>query len=245
MQIIEEFIDASNKAQSIDELFALYKAAMGRLGFDRLIFSLMTDHIAIQRRAGHGIFFNYPEDWMKYYVEKNFEVIDPVRRQMYVAPTIFNWQNVTQSPTVTEAQNKFMLEATDARLHDGIGIPLRGPRGAIAGVGAASSAGGVELQNKNLMSYVNLISQQFYTVYLSLEMQAEESKAAEFVFLTDREQETLKWLACGKTKAEIADIIGISEHTVHHYVKSSLKKLGANNTTLAVLRALQMGLIQI
>jgi hypothetical protein len=32
MQIIEEFIDASNKAQSIDELFALYKAAMGKLG---------------------------------------------------------------------------------------------------------------------------------------------------------------------------------------------------------------------
>jgi LuxR family quorum sensing-dependent transcriptional regulator len=245
MQIIEEFIDASNKAQSIDELFALYKAAMGKLGFDRLIFSLMTDHIAIQRRAGHGIFFNYPEDWMKYYVEKKFEVIDPVRRQMYVAPTIFSWKGVTELPTVTETQNRFMLEATEAKLYDGIGIPLRGPRGAIAGVGAASSSGSVEIKNKNLMSYVNLVSQQFYTVYLSLEMQPEVTETSEFVLLTDREQETLKWLACGKTKSEIADIVGISEHTVHSHVKSSLKKLDANNTTMAVLKALQMGLIQL
>jgi len=247
MQIIEEFIDASNKAQSIDELFALYKAAMGKLGFDRLIFSLMTDHLAIQRRAGHGIFFNYPEDWMKYYVEKKFEVIDPVRRQMYVAPTIFSWQGVTQLPTVTDAQNRFMCEATDAKLFDGIGIPLRGPRGAIAGVGAASSAGGVGIQDKNLMSYINLLSQQFYTVYLSLETQlaSREEQEEKFVLLTDREQEVLKWLACGKTKSELADIIGISEHTVHTYVKSSLRKLGANNTTMAVLKALQMGLIQL
>jgi len=245
MQIIEEFIDGSNKAQSIDELFALYKAAMGKLGFDRLIFSLMTDHIAIQRRAGHGIFFNYPEDWMKYYVEKNFEIIDPVRRQMYVAPTIFTWAGVTELPTVTDTQNRFMLESTDAKLHDGIGIPLRGPRGAIAGVGAASSSGGVEIQNKNLMSYVNLLSQQFYTVYLSLETQLAGSEQSNFAFLTDREQEVLKWLACGTTKSEIADIIGISEHTVHSYVKTSLRKLDANNTTMAVLKALQMGLIQL
>jgi len=245
MQIIEDFIDASNKAQTLEVLFNLYKEAMSQLGFDRLIFSLMTDHMAIHRRAGHGIFFNYPEDWMKYYVQKNFEVIDPVRRQMYVAPSIFTWEGVMQLPTITENQSRFMNEGADAKLHDGIGIPLRGPRGAIAGIGAASSAGGVELQNKNLLSYVNLLSQQFYTVYLALEMQEANREEPAFVYLTDREQEVMKWLANGKTKSEIGDIIGISEHTVHTYVKASLKKLDANNTTLGVLKALQMGLIQL
>jgi LuxR family quorum sensing-dependent transcriptional regulator len=245
MQIIEDFIDTSNKAQSLEVLFNLYKEAMRKLGFDRLIFSLMTDHMAIQRRAGHGIFFNYPEDWMKYYVEKNFEVIDPVRRQMYVAPSIFTWDGVMQLPTITENQSRFMNEGNEAKLYDGIGVPLRGPRGAIAGIGAASSTGGVELKNPNLLSYVNLLSQQFYTVYLTLEMQQGCSEEHPFVYLTDREQEVMKWLANGKTKSEIGDIIGISEHTVHTHVKTSLKKLDANNTTLGVLKALQMGLIQL
>ena len=120
-----------------------------------------------------------------------------------------------------------------------------GPRGAIAGIGAASSAGGVELENKNLLSYANLISQQFYTVYLALEMQQGCQAEHRFAYLSDREQEVMKWLANGKTKSEIGDIIGISEHTVHSYVKSSLKKLNASNTTMGVLKALQMGLIQL
>jgi hypothetical protein len=134
---LEEFIETSNKTGSIDDLFGIYRQAMAELGFDRLIFSLMTDHMAIQRRAGHGILLNYPEDWMKYYVEKGFEVIDPVRRNMYAAPGLFTWEGMMQNLTITKAQRAFMKEGDEAGLHDGIGIPLRGPRGAIAGVGAA------------------------------------------------------------------------------------------------------------
>ena len=245
MQVIEDFIDASNKAQTVEALFDIYKEAMKLLGFDRLVFSLMTEHKAIQRRAGHGILLNYPEDWMKYYTEKSFDIIDPVRRHMYASPSTFTWEGIMQMPTMTENQRKFMNEGNEAKLLDGIGIPLRGPRGAIAGIGAASSAGGVETKNKNLLSYVNLLSQQFYTVYLVLEGQRIAKEEPHFVYLTDREQEVLKWLACGKTKSEIADIIEISEHTVHTYVRESLKKLDANNTTLGVLKALQMGLIQL
>jgi DNA-binding CsgD family transcriptional regulator len=241
---LEEFIEATNKATTIDGLFDIYKKAMAELGFDRLIFSLMTDHISIQRRAGHGIMLNYPDDWMKYYMQKGFEVIDPVRRFMYTSPSYFTWDGIMQLPTMTKNQRVLMKEGDEAKLHDGIGIPLRGPRGAIAGVGAASSAGGVELMDKNLLARANLLSQQFYTMYLHLETQRLDEEPT-FAYLTDREQEILKWLARGKTKSEIGEILKLSEHTVHGYVKSALVKLEANNTTLGVLKALQMGLIQL
>ncbi len=243
---IDEFIDASNKSDSVDSLFEIYKKAMANLGFDRVIFSLMTDHVAIDRPAGHGIMLNYSEDWMKFYVEKRFDVIDPVRRNMYSADTAFVWKEMLLLPHLTRTQVNFMKQGEDAGLNDGIGIPLRGPRGAIAGIGAASSSGGVEI-NKNSLSYANLLAQQFYTVFLDIERRRLNRLETEqdMILLSDREQEILQWCSRGKTKWEISQILNISTHTVDFHTRNCLKKLDANSVALAILKALNMGLIQL
>src|SRR6218665_1131927 len=88
---VEEFIESSNNAQSVEELFALYKKEMSRLGFDRIIFSLMTDHTQIKRPAGHGIMLNYPADWMAHYIENNYLEADPVRCHVHTAGNVFVW----------------------------------------------------------------------------------------------------------------------------------------------------------
>lgn len=243
-QIISEFIETSNRAQTVDELFTHYREAMEKIGFDRLVFSLMTDHAVIQRPAGHGILVNYTEDWMKHYAEKKYEALDPVRRYIYSAPGAFTWEKLMERPIMTGQQRTFMREGDDAGLHDGIGIPLRGPLGAIAGVGAASSAGGIDMADKDLLSYANLLAHQFYTVYLELET-ARFEKEPQIVRLTDREQEILKWCARGKTRSEIGDLLKLSDHTVDTHIRAALAKLDANNTTLGVLKALHMGLIQL
>jgi DNA-binding CsgD family transcriptional regulator len=237
---IEEFIEASNKATSVEELFDLYKTAMAELGFDRLIFSLMTDHLSIERNAGHGIMLNYPADWMHFYSEHHYQVTDPVRHKMYTSPGVFTWQSLIQ-PHLTKTQIHTLAQGDEAGLHDGIGVPLRGPRGAIAGIGAASSAGGVQL-DKNILSIAQMLSQQFYTAYLGLEKKPQE---VPFVVLSDREQEVLKWTAAGKTRAEVGDIMCLSENTISFHIKAILRKLDANNIMLAVLKALHMGLIQL
>jgi LuxR family quorum sensing-dependent transcriptional regulator len=243
---IEEFIEATNRARSVDELFEIYKKAMAGLGFDRLIFSLMTDHVAIRRRAGHGIMLNYPQDWMKHYGAQNYEALDPVRKQMYAASGPFVWKNLMTLPVMTKRQHLFMQEGDEAGLHDGLGVPLRGPRGAIAGVGAASSSGGIALDDPTLLCKVNLLSQQFYTVYLSLEERhLAEGQPQPLIYLTDREQEILQWCAAGKTRGEIADILEMSEHTTDWHIKNILRKMGVNNIVLAAFKALHMGLIQV
>ncbi|MBW6420908.1 autoinducer binding domain-containing protein [Rhizobium sp. XQZ8] len=62
--------------------------------------------------------------------------------------------------------------------------------------------------------------------------------------LTDREIDCLNWTAAGKTSAEIADILGLSEHTVNHYLNRAAKKLDTVNRTQAVAKALRVGLIK-
>jgi DNA-binding CsgD family transcriptional regulator len=62
--------------------------------------------------------------------------------------------------------------------------------------------------------------------------------------LTDREIDCLNWTAAGKTSAEIAEILDLSEHTVNHYLNRATKKLDTVNRTQAVAKALRIGLIK-
>ena len=49
----------------------------------------------------------------------------------------------------------------------------------------------------------------------------------------------------GLNRAQAADSLAISEHTFRTYVESARFKLGANNTTQAVARAVSEGLVLI
>jgi DNA-binding CsgD family transcriptional regulator len=238
---VEEFIDLSNKSGSINELFGLFEKAVRPMGIDQIVFSLMTDHTALNRHAGHGILVNYPEGWMQYYAEQGYESLDPVRHRMFASNGPFEWDELVASPTLTNRQKRFFSEAADAGLRVGFGIPLRGARGAIAGFGLASSSRNLDLDN-NALSRMNLLAQQFYQAYLSLEGAADDAGAAT---LSEREQEILKWCARGKTRWEIGRILGVSENTVNFHLRNIYRKFDTRNITVAVLTALRHGLIQL
>jgi len=58
--------------------------------------------------------------------------------------------------------------------------------------------------------------------------------------LTDREAETLLWVAQGKSNADIATILGNSEKTVKKTMGHIFEKLGIESRTAAALRAVEI-----
>ncbi len=58
--------------------------------------------------------------------------------------------------------------------------------------------------------------------------------------LTDREAETLLWVAQGKSNADIATILGNSEKTVKKIMGNIFEKLGLESRTAAALRAIEI-----
>lgn len=62
--------------------------------------------------------------------------------------------------------------------------------------------------------------------------------------ISQRENEVLQWIAEGKTSAEIATIMTLSEHTVNHYAMLAVQKLECVNRTQAVVRSMRLGLIR-
>ena len=61
--------------------------------------------------------------------------------------------------------------------------------------------------------------------------------------LTARELEVLRLVALGRTTAEIAGALGISEHTVRNHVRHFRPKLNAATKLEAVLNALRRGIL--
>jgi LuxR family transcriptional regulator len=61
--------------------------------------------------------------------------------------------------------------------------------------------------------------------------------------LTPREIEVVRWTSEGKTSAEIAIILGLSEHTVISHITSSARKLNAVNRVHMIAIAVRRGII--
>ncbi len=151
----------------------------------------------------------------------------------------FTWESVLHAGKVTAEQKKIMNEAKEARLLDGIAIPICGHYGELAGMGLASSAGGIRPE-KNLLSKIGALVLHFHLVYTELEKKA---RSAGEVQLTEREKEILLWASQGKSDSVIADIIGVSHSTIRFHMNNIFKKLNANERTLATVKAIRKGLI--
>ena len=64
------------------------------------------------------------------------------------------------------------------------------------------------------------------------------------VQLTEREAQVLRLIARGCTYAQVAERLGMSAHTVATHVKNSYRKLEVHSAAAAVMRAIELRLLQ-
>jgi DNA-binding CsgD family transcriptional regulator len=237
--LIENFIEDTNSANSADEIFSLYNKALIQFGYDRSIYTLLTDFPTIQQKAGHGIKSNYPSDWMDHYLHNNYRDSDPVITKVLRDNAPFTWDSLKLNKDISKAQIKIIEEGSEAGLWDGVGVPLYGYNGTLAGVGIASSVGNLR-PDKNLLSKLKIITEQFHLSYCAIGGNKSPNYYTE---LTKREKEILKWWAIGKTSEEVAIILNCSKDTIKFHSKNIYAKLEANSKILAVTKSIRLGLI--
>ena len=64
------------------------------------------------------------------------------------------------------------------------------------------------------------------------------------VRLTGREAEVLRLIAGGCTYAQAAERLGMSANTVGTHIKNAYRKLGVHSAAAAVMRAIELRLLQ-
>jgi DNA-binding CsgD family transcriptional regulator len=241
---IERFIEDTNKAKSSKEAARFFGCALAHFGYDRFCYSLITAHPSVGLDAGHGIARNYPDDWMAHYEANQYEKKDPVPQYGLTTSRPYTWDSAVQARNLKPEQQRVMDEAREAGLLDGIAVPICGQNGELAGVGMASSIGGIR-PDINLLGKIRALTLQFHLVYTELEQKDSplRDNFAGNIHLTTREKEILLWAAEGKSDAVIAEIIGISHATIRFHMNNIFKKLNANERTLATVKAIRHGLI--
>ncbi|MFO0389369.1 MAG: autoinducer binding domain-containing protein [Alphaproteobacteria bacterium] len=244
-QVIDflKYIEDTNTAKTAEDIFSHFERALYRLGFDLVLYSLMTDHATIGKPAGHGIMRNYSEDWMKYYTEKGYVGVDPVRKQVMLTTHPFLWDRLNSGGSYSETQKTMMNEAQDAGLRCGIGLGIHCPNREIAGFGFASSDGTAEI-NKNVVSLVKALASQFHTAYTEHERRFGQWNTPDRITITELEKQLLYLMMMGKSNSVISDILNINQHTVDYHVRNLFNTLGASTRTYAVVKAIRYGLIE-
>jgi LuxR family quorum sensing-dependent transcriptional regulator len=94
-------------------------------------------------------------------------------------------------------------------------------------------------EGRGMLHLAAVYAQFRITELLSEKMRTGNSRMA----LSPREREVLRWCAAGKTTHQIADALGISQHTVLTHIAGACRKLEVRTRTAAVAKALSAGLI--
>jgi len=231
--LFEDFVRDTQAAQTGEALFAHLQRSVAQYGYDQMIFSIAHDPLLPKSHQRPNIFNTYPDDWQKTYLEKDYARLDPVLHAALTLNSGFTWENLKATSSYTQAQTRFMNEAIDAGLNNGIAVPMRALK-AVGGVGlAATTAHDGAYAHLDL---INALCTQFYLSYRRL-----YARPAPTFSLSPRETEVLTWIAAGKTDEEIAVILGISRNTVDTHLRSIFRKLDATNRVSAVVTGLTQG----
>ncbi|MDD9978362.1 MAG: LuxR C-terminal-related transcriptional regulator, partial [Boseongicola sp.] len=126
--------------------------------------------------------------------------------------------------------------------NQGFSVPIRGPSGqfALFSVSDNSNAQQWRLFTEENIRDLILVSHYINQKALEIERGTDHVPSAS---LSPRETDALTLLAMGYSRAQAAESLSISEHTLRVYIESARFKLSAMNTTHAVARALSQGLL--
>lgn len=210
-------------------------AAARALGFEYCAFGLRQPLPLSNPKI--SLVNNYSDDWRQRYVQQNYLAVDPsvAHGLKSVAPLVWN-------DDLFKSSQPFWEEACEHGLKVGWAQSMVDARGAVGMLTLARSSealSAAELRNNSLL--MRSLVQAAHQGMSRLALEQRPQPLA--VRLTAREIEVLRWTAEGKTSGEVAQIMEISERTVNFHVTNSLEKLGANNKTAGVIRAVMLRLL--
>ncbi|WP_107974313.1 helix-turn-helix transcriptional regulator [Allosediminivita pacifica] len=232
-----------------DALFGRLETAETPEELQQLI-ELLRDHYSVDHIVYHWVNSNgdqygcgtYPKAWVSRYLERGYLRIDPVVQGCYQRFHPVDWKRLDWSG---KAARNFQRDAVEHGIgNQGYSIPIRGPNGQFAMFSLSSNCSDEDWDTFTEEHRRDLILVAHYFNQKALELEPgrkpEPSQA-----LSPREVEALTLLGVGYSRAQAAETLSISEHTLRVYIESARFKLGAMNTTHAVARALSRGLIVI
>lgn len=223
-----------SQAETLEKLQRATESIRDECGLQHVVYHWVN---SVGERFGCG---TYTSDWVDRYLEKDYLYIDPVILGCFNRFDPVDWKQLDWS---SKPARTFFQDAVEHGVGtQGFSIPMRGPNGqfALFTITQTCNDDDWEAFIENNKRDLIVVSHTFNEKALAFEEGVFNSMQPQ---LSPRELTTLALIAKGRSRAQAAEELSISEHTLRVYVESARHKLGAMNTTHAVARALALGLI--
>ena len=230
------FFEDLQSAETLNDLNRTIISLRDRLGVEHVVYH------SVNSTGEQYAALTYSESWVERYLEEDYARIDPVVRSCVRRYSPVTWSELDWTGKVVK---NFKDEASQSGIGEqGLSVPIRGPSGQFAvftitsDEGAETWAKFTNERGRDLLLASHFINQR------ALEIER-GSDLLETASLSPRETDALTLLALGQSRAQAAEHLSISEHTLRVYIEGARLKLSALNTTHAVARALAQGLLSL
>lgn len=231
---LESILSALERADTLEGMQGVSEALRDYYAVDHLVYH-WVDSAGDQYGCG-----TYSNAWQERYLAENYLRIDPVIQGCYQRFHPVDWKRLDWS---SKAAREFLRVSAEYGVgNQGYSIPIRGPNGQFALFTVNHScddAAWAKFTEDNRRDLI-LIAHYFNEKALEFEPGRQPAQQSS---LSPREIDAMTLLAMGYSRAQVANSLSISEHTLRVYIESARFKLGALNTTHAVARAMSRGLI--
>lgn len=228
------FIERMQQAKTLDDLQAEILGLRDMFEVEHLVYH------SVNSTGQQYAALTYSAEWVERYLDQDYARVDPVVLGCYQRFHPVDWKRLDWSSKPAKA---FLGEAIDAGVgNQGYSVPIRGPNGQFALFSVSHRCGDdewaryAEHRVRDLILVAHFVNQKALEIERGTDLTRHRS-------LSPRETDALTLLAMGYSRAQAAESLAISEHTLRVYIESARFKLGALNTTHAVAQALAGGLL--
>lgn len=242
-EVADRFIDNSMQALSREAVLAEFSRSLEQLGFR--YFACLTHVDPANIPPGAVIAHNYPDAWVREFIEHRLYQIDPVLLHAERSPMPFFWSSVELQRGLTQAQREVLARAARHGVKGGYTVPLHLPWSSSNTLASCSVVPHSPSVGRRSYLAVQLMASYLYHALLRSHEVAEHPPLPARTNLTRRERQCLELAAAGKSDWAISRILGLSEHTVHRHIELARRRLGVATRIQAIIRALQLRQISI
>jgi LuxR family transcriptional regulator, quorum-sensing system regulator CciR len=234
------FISNSSGLITAEALFANLNDYLRSLSFEFFSYHITAAQLKRLNLEAGFITNNFPPDWVAHYIAKGYYAYDPIIQAASRHEEPFHWFEVGKIATLTPDQSAYLKDLAAWGFKDGVAVPIFSAKGTTAYFGAGSKSRELPLDPVDL-TQIQFACHFTHKRYLELYGAVD----GEVPDLSKREIEVLGWIAKGKSTGVIAEILGVTDHTVDTLTRRIYQKLGVNDRISAVLKAVGSGLISL
>lgn len=181
----------------------------------------------------------FPQELIDTLFDQRMVLVSPIPDLASRTADPFFWSDIPRMTELVASEAAFLETVARFEIGDGLAVQVFGPmsRNGIFNLGFGP---GRPVCSRRELKEFQLSAQLSHLAYIRMTPDYGQNDGT----LTRREREVLEWIAKGKSNSVIADILGISMHTVDTHVRRIFRKLEVSDRTTAAVKGLGAGLVE-